>query len=155
MNCGRDEDPLEMFTRAALVMPSRPTVAYVLSGTPYWTPADCVNVTRDKPRRGPLSGDEQAMLQRYRQQGAVGLRNISDAAAAMHSMTFLYKSQSAVMGIPAIYSDVAPMAQVSDERSAAVLSSCRCAHSPYVFVTLRACTLDRECCPGLCLLWSL
>lgn len=41
MNCGRDSRPVETFARAAMRLVKRPTVMFLASGTPVWTPRDC------------------------------------------------------------------------------------------------------------------
>ena len=111
MNCGRDEDPLEMFTRSALAMKSKPTVIYVLSGTPFWTTADCEKKSIENGKRtAPLSKDENGMLRVMRRKH--GLLMLTNSSTAMHAMTFLYKTATSKDGIPSLYADTTPMAQV-------------------------------------------
>ena len=121
MNCGRDEDPVEMFTRSALAMNSKPSVLYILSGTPAWTPADCVNITARYagsssissiiiPRETTLSALESKLLIDYKTGKYMNI--VNDSAVNMHSMTFLYKTSLSMDGIPSYYADVTPMAQV-------------------------------------------
>ena len=128
MNCGRDEDPVEMFTRSALAMGSKPTVLYILSGTPAWTPEACSNISAryaassggggvSIPRESPLTAAEEQLLRGY--SSSRGYRGVAnESAARMHGMTFLYKTSLSRDGIPSYYAEVTPMAQVPVDRPA-------------------------------------
>ena len=109
MNCGHDEDPVEMFTRSALAMKSKPTVIYQLSGTPFWTPADCENISATA-KRPPKSAQEKQILHRLKKKN--GLKVNAGNSSIMNSFTFLYHTSRSHDGIPSLYAEVAPMAQV-------------------------------------------
>ena len=111
MNCGHDEDPVEMFTRSALAMKTKPTVIYLLSGTPFWKAEDCINITK-KTQKPNLTKKEKALLSLYHKDKK-GLKAVTNNSTVMQSFTFLYKTSTSHDGIPSLYSEVAPMAQVS------------------------------------------
>lgn len=123
MNCGHDEDPLEMFARSALVMKSKPTVAYLLSGTPFWTPDDCKNkkdafgLTKEtrKSNGNPMltvKEAEDSLRAAFMSGHKYNIMKMTNASEAMHTMTFLYHTSTSMDGIPSLYAENTPMAQV-------------------------------------------
>lgn len=50
MNCGRDSRPVETFVRAAARMPKHPSLVFMASGSPVWTPKDCENISTSSSR---------------------------------------------------------------------------------------------------------
>jgi hypothetical protein len=104
MNCGRDPKPLESFTRAASVMPKKPTLIYILSGTPAWTSKDC-NGTTEYNRTSSLVAEEKLLL-------STSLQVSTSLSTMLPSMTFL-KPTPTSQDLSQIYSGLAPMGQVS------------------------------------------
>ena len=135
MNCGRDEDPLEMFARSALVMKSKPTVAYLLSGTPFWTPDDCMNKkdlfgqskdTRKSNGNPALTvrEAEDNLRAKFLHNDHYNVMQITNSSKAMHTMTFLYHTSTSADGIPSLYAENTPMAQVCLYRVVYMLVVC-------------------------------
>jgi len=64
MNCGRDPRPVESFIRSAVMLPRHPSLLFILSGTPYWSASECINITSSSSSNVPrtLSKEEQELL---------------------------------------------------------------------------------------------
>lgn len=98
MNCGRDSKPLDTFTRAAHHLPKNPSVVYVLSGTPIWSPGDCdkLNITNTTPRP-VLTSDEIELMK-------TPLKTIVQRTNSMKGYYFLRNVHDR-------YQNLAPMSQ--------------------------------------------
>mmetsp|Transcript_379 Transcript_379/g.426 ORF Transcript_379/g.426 Transcript_379/m.426 type:complete len:663 (+) Transcript_379:83-2071(+) len=94
MNCGRDARPLTVFCRTAHAMPKKPTVMFLLSGSPSWKPKDC-------DHNPPTAPQKQLVANAPLFQQAMHLNHLK-------AMTFLRAS-----GVDLLkeYASLAPMGQ--------------------------------------------
>lgn len=104
MFCGRDARPIETFTRSAIRMKKKPTIIYLLSGTPTWSKAYCENATLYESLQHSLNERERLLLNST-------LQDITENSNHMNSMTFLKNKVLGTKTLADIYYGAAPMGQ--------------------------------------------
>lgn len=104
MFCGRDARPVETFTRSAIRMKKKPTVLYLLSGTPTWSKSYCENLTESHSLQHTLTDRERLLLNST-------LQDITENSNHMKSMTFLKNRVMGSKTLADIYYGAAPMGQ--------------------------------------------
>jgi len=101
MFCGRDARPVETFTRSAIRMKKKPSILYLLSGTPTWSKAYCENTTDTDHS---LSDKEKFLLNST-------LQDITENTNHMKTMTFLKNRVLGSRTLADVYFGAAPMGQ--------------------------------------------
>lgn len=104
MFCGRDARPVETFTRSTIRMKKKPTVLYLLSGTPTWSKAYCENATTYDSLEHSLTDKERLLLNST-------LQDTTENSNHMNSMTFLKNRVLGSKTLADVYYGTAPMGQ--------------------------------------------